>query len=396
MTMASIVILVALASLLAAAVTGLIVALLLRRSAGASGDPTFFQAQLASSVEALRAEVRAGLDGTAQTLHRSMSQLAQDVDRRLADVGGEMGRRLDTTSGMIGQRLEGAARAVAEVHQKLGTVQGATERVLEIGKDIASLQQILRAPKLRGALGELFLGELLGQVLPVHAFALQHSFRSGHRVDAIVRAGERLIPVDAKFPLENFTRIDACPDDGARAAARRAFVQDVRRRIDEIASRYILPEEGTFDFALMYVPAENVYYETIVRQPDDGGEGIYEYSLRRRVVPVSPNTLYSYLQVILLGLRGLQIEESAHEILRALGGLGGDLQKFRADFQVVGRHLDDTAKKFSEAGRKLQRLQESVDRLETLGERADPDLVAPGKAAEKPDTQLVFPIPTVD
>ena len=228
------------------------------------------------------------------------------MDRRLADVGGEVGRRLESTSGMIGQRLEGAARAVAEVHQQLGTVQSATERVLEIGKDIASLQQILRAPKLRGGLGELFLGELLAQVLPADAFSLQHSFRSGHRVDAVVRVGDRLVSVDAKFPLENFTRIEASSDDAARIVARKAFVVDVRRRIDEIAARYILPDENTFDFALMYVPAENVYYETIVRMPDDGGMGIYEYSMKRKVVPVSPNTFYSYLQVILLGLKACE------------------------------------------------------------------------------------------
>ena len=342
----------------------------IRRSSGADAAAIVYQ-QIPASLESLRLEVRASLDGATQTLGQRIAQLSAEVDRRLADVGGEVGRRLETTTGMIGERLEGAARAVAEVHQRLGTVQGATERVLEVGRDIASLQQILKAPKLRGGLGELFLGELLAQTLPPGGFELQYAFRGGQRVDAIVRMGDHIIPVDAKFPLENFTRIVTAPDDAARAAARKSFVNDVRRRIDEIADRYILPEEGTFDFALMYVPAENVYYETIVRNEDGGG--LYEYSLERRVVPVSPNTLYSYLQVILLGLRGLRIEESAQEILRALGGLSGELERFRQEFATIGKHIEDASKKFGEGTRRLQKLQESVGRLEWLGEGGPPD-----------------------
>src|SRR5207249_6390188 len=133
-----------------------------------------------------------------------------------------------------------------------------------------------------------------------------------------------------------------------------------------IASRYILPDERTFDFALMYVPAENVYYEIIVRGTD-GLDGLYEYSLKRRVVPVSPNTFYSYLQVIVLGLKGMRVEERAREILRALGGLEVDLERFRQEFQILGRHLEDAVKKFGDGARRLQKLQESVERIEALG-----------------------------
>src|SRR5439155_5300472 len=195
----------------------------IRRSSGADAAAIVHQ-QIPASLESLRLEVRASLDGATQTLGQRIAQLSAEVDRRLADVGGEVGRRLETTTGMIGERLEGAARAVAEVHQRLGTVQGATERVLEVGRDIASLQQILKAPKLRGGLGELFLGELLAQTLPPGGFELQYAFRGGQRVDAIVRIGDHIIPVDAKFPLENFTRIVTAPDDAARAAARKSFV----------------------------------------------------------------------------------------------------------------------------------------------------------------------------
>lgn len=347
----------------------LAVLLALRRSSGGT-ESDVLQRQIPASLDALRAEMRASLEGAAQTLNQRMAQLSSEVDRRLADIGGEVGRRLESTTGMIGDRLDGAARAVAEVHQKLGTVQGAAERVLEVGKDIASLQQILRAPKLRGGLGELFLGELLGQSLPPGAFELQYGFRSGQRVDAAVKVGDRIVPIDAKFPMENFTRLMAAEDEAARVPAKRAFVADVKRRIDEIAEKYIVPGEGTFDFALMYVPAENIYYETIVRDMD-GGAGIYEYSLAKRVVPVSPHTLYSYLQVILLGLRGLKIEESAQEILRAIGGLSGEIERFRQEFTTIGKHIEDASKKFGEGARRLQKVQDAVGHLESLGSGED-------------------------
>ena len=364
------------------ALVGTAIALLLsaRRRADTL-DASVVQRQISSSIDSMRLELRASLEGTTQTLNQRLSQFSSEIDRRLTEVGGEVGRRLESTSGMIGERLEGAARAVAEVHQKLGTVQGVTERVLEVGKDIASLQQILRAPKLRGGLGELFLGELLAQVLPAGSFALQHPFRGGQRVDAVVKVGERLVPVDSKFPLENFSRIMASEEEGARAQARKAFAADVRRRIDEIAARYILPDEGTFDFALMYVPAENVYYETIVRDADESGAGLYEYSLKKRVIPVSPNTFYSYLQVILLGLRGLRIEESAHEILRALGGLAIELDRFRQEFQTLGKHIDEAAKKYGDGTRRLQKLADSMERIEGLGAPAKEHIGAPDSAS---------------
>src|SRR6185436_16578333 len=244
------------------------------------------------------------------------------------------------------------------------------------GREIASLQQILKAPKIRGGLGELFLGELLGQVLPGEHFTLQHGFRGGQRVDAAVRVGDRIVPIDAKFPLENFARIVASADEAARLTARRAFVADVKRRIDEIASRYILPDEGTFDFALMYIPAENVYYETILRG-EEAGDALFSYSLERRVVPVSPNTLYSYLQVILLGLKGMRVEERAHEILGALGGLGGEIERFRMEFAIMGKHLEDAGTKYGEGTRRLTKLQESVERLEAMGGEIEKEEAAP-------------------
>lgn len=356
-------IIAALTGLLAALVVAVVVLVIRRRP---EPEASRLERLIPESLDALRLELRTSLDGTTQTLNQRLSQFSTQFDSRLHEMRGEVGQRLDTTSGMIGDRLDGASRTMADVHQQLSNVQGATQRVLEVGKDIASLQQILRAPKMRGGLGELFLGELLSQVLPSDAFGLQHSFRGGHRVDAVVKLGGKLVPVDAKFPLENFTRIGSAADEAQKVFARRTFVADVKKRIDEIAQRYIVPDEGTFDFALMYIPAENIYYETIIREQTDTGVGLFEYSLKRKVIPVSPNTLYAYLQVVVLGLRGLRIEERAHEILRGLEGIGQDLDKFRAEFQTLGKHLDDAGKKYHEGSRRLQRVQDSVERLEEL------------------------------
>src|SRR6185369_12595556 len=222
----------------------------------------------------------------------------------------------------------------------LGELREATTKVHEVGRDVATLHDILRAPKLRGGLGELLLGDLLAQVLPAANYTLQHGFRSGNRVDAIVRLGNGIVPIDAKFPLEDFRRLLQATDDDERGRARRSFIARVRKHVDDIAGKYILPDEGTFDFALMYIPAENVYYETIVRDEELGGDrGLAAYALERKVIPVSPNCFYAYLQAIALGLRGLRIEEHAEEVLGRLGRLTGDLGRFRDEFRLLGKHL---------------------------------------------------------
>jgi DNA recombination protein RmuC len=244
-----------------------------------------------------------------------------------------------------------------------------------VGKDIAQLQEILRAPKVRGTLGELFLGDLLSQILPPKHYALQHPFRSGEIVDAIVRLG-RLVPVDAKFPLENFKRLIQTQNPQEKTMARRRFVQDVKKHIDAIASKYILPDEGTFDFALMYIPAENVYYETIIKEEGMADEGsIMTYAFSKRVVPVSPNSFYAYLHTISLGLRGLEIEENARLIIDQLARLRGDFGRFKDDFSLLGKHLSNSRAKYEDAERRLERFGDKL--IQTGGKEAQEISAAP-------------------
>ena len=303
-------------------------------------------------LEALRTQVGQALGGQAELLGQEIGRLTAQLNERLRESG-ELVQRSQTS---VGERLDHTARVVGEVQQGLGELREATARVRDIGRDVVSLHDILRAPKLRGGLGELLLGDLLAQVLPARHFTLQHTFQNGERVDAVVRLGPALVPVDAKFPLEDFRRLLEAGDDETRTRARRAFVARVRKHIDDVATKYILPDEGTYDFALMYVPAENVYYEAIVR--DDGGNDreLSAYALERKVIPVSPNCFYAYLQAIVLGLRGLRIEARAQEVVGQLARLAGDLGRLQDDFRVLGRHVTNAAQAHAAADRRLDRL----------------------------------------
>jgi DNA recombination protein RmuC len=327
--------------------------------------------------------------GGNKLLHDRLGQVTQEVNGQLASITTQVnsqlsvittqvnqqlvaiGKQVQEATGQMGTRLDNAARVVGEVRQNLGELTKATERVFDVGKDIASLQEILRAPKLRGVLGELFLGDLLAQILPPTHYALQHKFKSGEAVDAAISLGHGLVPVDSKFPLENFRRVIASESEDERKTAKKKFGTDVKKHIDAIAAKYILPDEGTFDFALMYIPAENVYYEVILKDDAFGEEkGLCAYALAQRVIPVSPNSFYAYLQAIVLGLKGLRIEKNAQEMIQHLKRLQGDFQRFRDDFEVLGKHLGNTRGKYEDAAKRLDRFGEKLASVDETGAHA--------------------------
>ncbi|MBL8022769.1 MAG: DNA recombination protein RmuC [Elusimicrobia bacterium] len=317
---------------------------------------------LQQQMDALRRQSAESAQTQTDLVTDRLMRLGAEVNRQLETVG----QRVQESQKSVGDRLDSATRVVGEVQKSLGVLGQASDRIFEIGKDISSLQDILKAPKLRGGLGEFLLADLLRQILPAQNVELQHTFKTRETVDAVIRLGGRLVPVDAKFPLENFRKMLDATTDEERRVLRKKFGADLRRHVDAVASKYILPDEGTFDFALLYIPAENVYYECIVK--DEGEEGaLMEYALRRRVVPVSPGSIYAYLQVIALGLRGFQIEENARRIMEDLGRLRENLARFAEDFDLVGRHLSNAKTKYDDAGRRLERFQ---DKLSTIANTA--------------------------
>lgn len=298
------------------------------------------------------------IDSLRNQVSESLKSTTQTVNTQLATILDQVNKQLTGLNQNIGTRLDNAAKVFGEVQKGLGTVMQATERVYEIGKDISTLQEILRAPKLRGTLGELFLGDLLSQILPAQHYTLQYKFKSGEAVDAVIHIGQGLVPVDSKFPLENFKKIIEATSEEEKRVARKKFISDVKKHIDDISKKYILPDEGTFDFALMYIPAENVYYETIIKEDSSEEKTISSYALDKRVIPVSPNSFYAYLQAIVLGLKGMRIEKNARVILENLMRLKGDFARFRDDFEVLGKHISSAKAKYEESEKKLTNLEE--------------------------------------
>jgi DNA recombination protein RmuC len=307
-------------------------------------------------IDQLRVHFTQVLDNSVQSIQRQLGQVLGHVNDRLkenADV-------LNTTQQSLGERLDNAARVVGQVQRSLGGLEEANRKIYEVGKDIASLQEILRAPKLRGGLGEFLLEDLLGQILPSQHFSIQYGFRSGEKVDAVIKLGSCVVPVDAKFPLENFKRMLEAAGDEEKNRAKRQFGIDVKKHIDAIAGKYILPDEGTYDFALMYIPAENVYYETIIRDGAPEEKSLCHYAMSKRVIPVSPNSLYAYLQAIVLGLKGMKIEDRAKDIIQYLSRLQGDFGKFREEFALIGKHVGHAQASYQSADRRLDQFGQKL------------------------------------
>ncbi|MFN2471819.1 MAG: DNA recombination protein RmuC [Gaiellaceae bacterium] len=325
----------------------------------------------------LRAElVRLRSDTGAQLGERNA-----DVDRGLRALVETMDRRLGELDTKVDRRLESATKTTSQIHERLGKVDEAPTQMLERAKDLARLEQALRPPKARGGFGELLLENLLRDRLPATAYDIQYTFDSGERVDAIVRV-DRIIPVDSKFPLDNYNRLVEAETDDERLLAERQFARDVKQHIDAIAAKYVRPDEGTYDFAFMYIPVEAVYYELACGKTG----ALLSYAHERRVFPVSPTTFTAYLQVIALGLRGLQIEEHAHEVMAYVAELQRDFDRFADDFDKIGTHIGHAQSKYHEAGKRLDRfetkLERAVEEQHELEAEAETVLELPGVAAD--------------
>src|SRR5919202_3267934 len=318
-------------------------------------------------------------DGVVGSVDARLGAIDERLDRRFVDLEAKVYRRLEGIDGRLLASQQNAGKTATEIVDRLGELDGTAAQMLARANDLARLEQALRPPKARGGFGELLLENLLRDRLPPTAYSVQHTFATGDRVDAVVRV-DRLIPVDSKFPLDNYHRMAEAEGDDERTLAERQFARDVRNHIDAIAAKYIRPSEGTYDFAFMYVPVESVYYELACGKTG----ALLQYAHEKRVFPVSPTTFVAYLQVIVLGLRGMQIEQHAHEVMAYVADLQHDFERFADDFALVGKHLDNAASKFASADKRLGKLEDKLDRAveeqETL--EVDEVLELPGAAAD--------------
>lgn len=337
------------------AVAGLLL-LFQRRSliSNPSTDLTLLREQMNS----LRLEMKQDLESTLGTVQQRLDAFQSGLDRQLGNNTEVMQR----AQGEIGRRLGDAAQLVGEVRQQLGGVMEQQKQIFEVSKEISGLQEILQAPKLRGGLGELLLDSLLSQVLPRENYTIQYSFRHGEKVDAVIHLREGMVPIDSKFPLENFRRLQETSSEEERKRFRKELAQDLKIHIDTISKKYILPDEGTCPFALMYIPVEGIYYETTVREEIRIGEkSLASYARERNVFLVSPQSLYLYLSTIAMGLKGLKIEARAEEILRHIDRLQGELERFGEEFRKIGIHLQNARSSYEKSEKRLSRFQERLE-----------------------------------
>ena len=350
--------------------------LLLQRRKNPVEDPTV--ALLQAEVQSLRASSERSVQNISSAFSSQMQLVTSHVQQSLGEVTSQLGARLDSinrqvteqlnqsarvmnaSSNAVGERIAAVQHTFAGLQNQVGEMTQQARQLSELSQSVAAIEHVLRSPKMRGNFGEEQLETLLGLVFARQQFVLQHRFSSGEIVDALLLLPPGNVAVDSKFPLENFRRI-AEGSEEEKKPLRRDFLRDVRRRVDEIATRYIRPSEGTLPFALMYVPAENVYYETIIR--DDEGFQLYRYCLEKRVVPVSPNSFYAYLQTIMVGIKGMQVGQRADIIVREIESLQIELEKFGKAYETIGQHIRNASSKIEEGTRLLTKVELRVESL---------------------------------
>lgn len=291
------------------------------------------------------------------TESKNGDQTTKLLTQLISDMRGSMDRTTDSMvrqTSAINERLDRAAQVIADVSKSVG-------EVTEIGRGMKDLQDFLRSPKLRGQIGESVLKDLLSQSLPRQHFHLQYAFKSGEIVDAALKLEQGIIPIDAKFPLENFRKMAKSQDEKERELLKKVFVTDVKKHIDAISSKYIRPQENTLDFALMYIPSEPIYYEILTNSPE-----LDEYAYRKRVRPVSPNTLYAYLRAIIMSLEGQKIEKTAGQILAALREISDETEKFSGSLSVLTKHIKNAAASSDDVNTRFSRLSTKITTVQSL------------------------------
>ncbi|MDP3955077.1 MAG: DNA recombination protein RmuC [bacterium] len=296
------------------------------------------------------------------------TQLSEDLLAWLRSTGVRLDEQNKVFTGAIqnstktlNERLDNTARVIAQVQKNIGEMS-------EIGRGMKDLQEFLRSPKLRGNIGEQVLKELLGQMLPKNSFNLQYTFKSGVVVDAAIKTQAGIIPVDSKFPLENFRKMMSAQSEAEKKEADREFVKDVKKHVDAISSKYIVTEEGTIDYALMYVPSEAVYYE-IVNNSD-----LFDYSGKKSVLPVSPTTFYAYLRAILMSFEGQKIEARAKEIFASIRAIQKDYNKVEENLGVLGKHLQNAYNQMTNVSSGFNFLGQKLTSAQALGEKTEEGL----------------------
>src|SRR6202140_113911 len=315
-----------------------------------------------SALESQLTELRRDLLSVAQTQSQSAGQIqsiGQTVSQRLESVTKALQDGVTSSAQITTQGQTAIATELKNTREQIGLIQKQIGEVQEQSRGLSlatqSLENVLGGAKTRGLLGEVTLQRLLEDSLPASQFAMQYPFSRGEPADAVIfLRDQKLMAIDSKFPLDAFRRISADGDE-----ARRAFATAVKGHADSIARKYIVPHEATLDLALMFVPSESVYCE-LLDTLDAKGQAIDAYCRDRKIIAVSPNTLYAHLCVIAMGLRGMQIEENAKRLLGSLSGMQKQMENFTDTFEKLGNHLKNAQQSYSEADKGLEKAQDTL------------------------------------
>lgn len=290
-----------------------------------------------------------------KTMQQSLDHTNNTLQETLRGTSAETNRVLSTNTKQLNERLDSASQVIGELKKNLGELS-------EVGRGIKDLQTFLQSPKLRGNVGEEVLADTIGQLFPKNSFHLQYTFRSGAKVDAAIKTGAGILPIDAKFPMSNFIKMHKEETELERSRAKKDFIIDVRKHISDISKKYILVNEGTLDFALMYIPSEAVYYDIVTE------EALMKEAKKMRIYPVSPNTLYAHLQVLLVSFQGRELEKKSHEILKLLRSTGSDYEKLVEQYNVLSRHVANAYNSTSTVSVSMQELGQKLHQTNRLTE----------------------------
>ncbi len=286
------------------------------------------------------------------------TKLSDELVEWLKSSTMQIDNKLSDSMKMFNTRLDNAARVIGDVQKSIGEFS-------EIGRSMNELQEFLQSPKLRGNIGEQVLKELLAQYFPKDSYKLQHGFRNGEKVDAVIKTSQGLIPIDSKFPMENFRKMTKETNPEEKNKIKKEFANDVKKHINDISRKYILVDEHTMDYALMYIPSESVYYEII------NSTELFDYAGDRRVLPVSPMSFYAYMKAILMSFEGQRIQTQAKQILDILKAIKKDYEKSEDSLSTLQKHITHAYNQMDVVTRSFQSLGQKLSSTQMLSENKE-------------------------
>ena len=319
------------------------------------------------------------IDSLRKEMRETSNQSNKSTEERLDKMNERLAKGLEHSSVTLQKQFAQSAKMIKEITEELGKVKSTNTQILGFSEKLQSLESILKNPKQRGILGEYFLETLLGNVLQPNQYKMQYKFENGDIVDSVIFFNDKIIPIDAKFSLENYNKIVEESDQKRKEQLEKDFKVDIKNRIDE-TSKYIRPNENTTEFAFMFIPAEGVYYNLLaykVGTLNINSTDLIEYAFKKHVIIVSPTSFFAYLETVLQGLKALKMEESVKEIVKKVGQLGRHLNSYETYMSKMGGHLGTTVNMYNTAYKEFNKIDKDVYKITDgkSGGKVDPLMI---------------------